>query len=290
MTLATSRTKLLSRPRVVLPLTVLLAAGVLSADASPSDAAGQRAAASSCTLNVPARVAISAPYQSPSVTLGADCAAAGVIDASWVSKRADGVVTNKLFFNFNYPESWSVYDNASLAPVTWQPAGARSTTNPAIAGQNETPATGAPNAPENQPADVTVPQNSPTTDIRMASKVQALEHDGECGHGLVWAQRYAIAPHGLINYGGVSGSWQQLNTSSGGWFVLKSFTTGSDGTWTGPVSSPSPVGTQVSLRIVIYDAQYIFGSISPTYTGTWEGCTTPAGTEQSQLGRSGLRR
>ena len=274
----------------VLPLLSVLLGGILVSDVSTDASASQHRAASSCSLNVPARVAISAPYQSPSVTLGADCAAAGVIDASWVSKRADGVVTNKLFFNFNYPESWSVYDNASLAPVTWQPAGARSTTNPAIAGQSETPATGAPDAPENQPADVSVPQNTPTTDIRMMSKVELLPYENDECHGHVWAQRYAITPHGLIGYGGRSGSIQQLNPSSGGWFVLTSFTTDSTGHWLGRVTSPSPVGSQASLRVVIYDAQYIFGSISPTYSGeVGIDCSAPARSERTQLRVLGLR-
>ncbi|MGW6197271.1 hypothetical protein ACWF0M_14105 [Kribbella sp. NPDC055110] len=181
-------------------------------------------------------------------------------------------MTNKLFFNFNYPESWSVYDNASLAPVTWQPAGALSPTNPAIAVRSETPATGTSTPAENQPADASIPQNAPTTDIRMISKVEGLPTtDDDCAAGVnsdVFAQRYAIAPHGLINYGGRTGSVQQLNTSTGGWFVLQSFTTDSTGRWRGNTKTPSPVGSTVSYRVVIYDGQYIFGSISPTYTGT----------------------
>jgi len=56
MTWASSRVR--SRSRVVVPVAVLLTAGILTADVSSSEAAGQRASAASCTLNVPSRVAI----------------------------------------------------------------------------------------------------------------------------------------------------------------------------------------------------------------------------------------
>jgi hypothetical protein len=259
--LASSRAKLFSRPHLLLPLVLLLAGGIVSADVSSSDAAGQRAAAASCTLNVPSKVAISAPFRAPAFTLGADCPAAGVIDARWEAKRPDGVVMKKAFFNFSYPSSWSVYDTTSLTPMTWYPAGARTPGDITLARTGQATPSDA-NA-TNQTA-ATVPQNTPTTDIRMASTVVAVASP-ECT-GAVWAQRYAITPHGLINYGGISGSIQQLNPTTGGWFVLASFTTDSSGRWQGAMSNPG-AGTTVSRRAVIYDAQYIFGSISPTYTG-----------------------
>ena len=56
MTWASSRVR--SRSRVVVPVAVLLTAGILTADVSSSEAAGQRASAASCTPNVPSRVAI----------------------------------------------------------------------------------------------------------------------------------------------------------------------------------------------------------------------------------------
>ncbi|MFC9688302.1 hypothetical protein ACFTSF_07145 [Kribbella sp. NPDC056951] len=284
MTLATSRRKVFARAGF-LPLTVLLAAVIGSADASFSDAAGEQAAAASCTLNVPARVHISAPFQSPAVTLGADCAAAGVVDARWEAKRADGVVTNKLFFNFGYGDKWSVYDNASLAPVTWQPAGAYSSPDPAIAGQGRAQSAGTPSPAGNQPA-ASIPQNSPATDIRMMSKVDAVASE-EC-IAEIWAQRYAIAPHGLINYGGRTGSVQQLNTSSGGWYVIASFTTGDNGHWRGTLPN-TWAGTTQSRRVVIYDGQYIFGSISPTYTGEVNDCpASPAASAVPEAGTLGV--
>jgi hypothetical protein len=46
---------------------------------------------------------------------GADCASAGVIDARWEAKRADGVVTKKAYFNFDYPASWAVFDTTILS-------------------------------------------------------------------------------------------------------------------------------------------------------------------------------
>lgn len=277
MTLATSRAKLFARSRLVLPVGVLLTAGILTADVSSSDAAGKRAAAASCTLNVPTRVAISSPYVNPTFTLGADCAAAGVIDARWEAKRADGVVMKKAFFNFDYPASWAVFDSTNLAPWTWHPAGARTRGDATLAAEGEQ----TPSTVRSEQIQATVPQNAPITDIRMMSKIEALPtDDADCAAGVnsdVYAQRYAIAPHGLINYGGRTGSVQQLNTSTGGWFVVQNFTTDSTGHWRGNVKWPSPVGTTISARVVIYDGQYIFGSISPTYTGgTVPSCSSVA--------------
>ncbi|MBB5977293.1 hypothetical protein [Kribbella solani] len=159
-----------------------------------------------------------------------------------------------------------MFDTTSLAPWTWQPAGARTRgdTTLATAGQ-QTPGTA-----DSGQIQAAVPQNTPTTDIRMVSKIDALPTNN-CAGGInahVYAQRYAIAPHGLINYGGRSGSLQQLNSSTGGWFVVQNFTTDSTGHWRGNVTWPSPVGSALSARVVIYDGQYIFGSISPTCTGT----------------------
>lgn len=285
MILANSRVRRFSRGRVILPLAVLLTGGILTADASSSEAAGQQAAAS-CTLNVASRVAISSPYTNPTFTLGADCAAAGVIDARWEAKRADGVVMKKAFFNFSYPASWAVFDTTSLAPWTWHPAGARTRSDTTLATDGE-PTPGAVGTSEQ--IEATVPQNTPTTDIRMMSKVEALEttlEEAEKCIASVWAQRYAIAPHGLINYGGRTGSIQQLNQTSGGWFVLGSFTTGSDGRWKGQIANPG-AGTTQSRRVVIYDGQYIFGSISPTYTGVPIHCD-PAGTSLSASEPSAL--
>ncbi|MDX3003478.1 hypothetical protein PWY87_17455 [Kribbella solani] len=156
MTMAISRARHLSRSVVVLPVVALLTVALLTADVSSSEAAGQRAAAS-CTLNVASRVAISSPYVNPTFSLGADCASAGVIDARWEAKRADGAVMKKAFFNFSYPTSWSVFDTTSLAPWTWQPAGARTRgdTTLATAGQN-TPSTA-----DTEQIQATVPQNTP---------------------------------------------------------------------------------------------------------------------------------
>lgn len=293
MTMATSRAPHFSRSLVVLPVAALLTVGLLTADVSSSEAAGQRAAAASCTLNVASRVAISSPYVNPTFSLGADCAAAGVIDARWEAKRADGVVMKKAFFNFSYPSSWSVFDTTSLAPWTWQPAGARTRGDATLATKDQrTPSA----AGSSEQVQASVPQNTPTTDIRMMSKVESVpvsQEDWCAGNtAAVYAQRYAIAPHGLINYGGRTGSIQQLNTSSGGWFVLTNFTTGSDGRWKGYHKPVGTVGTVVSLRVVIYDGQYIFGSISPTYTGALQpppDCSSPAqasGRQSTILGLS----
>jgi hypothetical protein len=268
--LTTSRA-LLSRTGVVLPLVVLLTGGILTADASSGEATGQQATAAACTLNVPSKIAIAAPHQAPTFTIGADCTAAGVIDARWEAKRSDGLVVKKAFFNFSYPSSWSVFDTTGLTKWTWQPAGARTPGDITLADNGQaTPS----DTNTTEQAEATVPQNTPTTDIRMMSKVDGVETDIPY-HVAVWAQRYAITPHGLINYGGISGSIQQLNAGTGGWYVIASFTTASNGRWDGTLPCTWE-GTTQSRRAVIYDGQYIFGSISPTYTGTVDTCADVA--------------
>jgi hypothetical protein len=65
--------------------------------------------------------------------------------------------------------------------------------------------------------------------------------------------------------------------------VIASFTTGSAGHWRGTVPN-TWAGTVQSRRAVIYDGQYIFGSISPTYTGEVTDC--PAGVSASAVSES----
>jgi hypothetical protein len=188
----------------------------------------------------------------------------GVVDARWEAKRADGVVTNKAFFNFNYPEFLTVYDTASLAHLTWQPAGARSTANPALARGNK-PATQGPRAArETQQADVTVPQNAPTTDVRMRSTLGfacVLNHGDPNTTQIFFStssSRYAITPKGFIRYAGAAGSIQK-RSGTNGWSVATNFTLDSQGHFEGLLPRP---GVRTDYRSVIYDAQYIFGGIS----------------------------
>jgi hypothetical protein len=287
MTLISERLRPVLPSRAALPAALLLlAGGILTSDVLSSEAVSAREAAASCSLNVASRVAISSPYVNPTFALGADCAAAGVIDARWEAKRADGVVMKKAYFNFDYPASWAVFDATSLSPWTWQPVGAVTRDDPAAAEFEQTPTTRG-----TEQIQATVPQNTPTTDIRMMSVVQAVESSDCRNH--IQAQRYAITPHGFINYGGRTGSIQQLNPTTGGWFVLGSFTTDSTGHAVTDTVSPSPEGTIISIRIVIYDGPYIFGSISPTYTGPAGGpdpCgSTAAATSGNQPTILGLR-
>jgi hypothetical protein len=264
MTLATSRAKLFSRAHMILPLAVLVTAGILTSDVTSSEAANNRAAAS-CTLNVPSRVAISSPYMQPTFSLGADCAAAGVIYARWEAKRADGVVMKKAYFNFSYPTAWSVFDTTSLAPWTWQPAGATTAGDVTAAKvDGKTPVAPSESEGANQVA-AAVPQNTPATDIRMESRIAGyfVPADPDPYHR-AWlfaidnATRYAITPHNFILYGGARGSLQQRAQGAAGWAVIANLTTDSSGKWA--INLPGPT-VRTEYRFVLYDAQYIFGAI-----------------------------
>jgi hypothetical protein len=255
-----------------------------------SNAAEQRAT-SSCTLTVPTKVAISSPYMNPVMQLGGDCTAAGVTEAKWEARRADGVLMYQTFFNARKPEKWHLFDKSSLAPWIWQPAGATGVGDLTVSRPDELSRSASPEDARSSAIAASIPQNTPTTDIRMASTVEMVT---VADKAQVWARRYAITPHGFINYGGRTGSVQQLNRASGGWFVLKNFTTDSTGRWTmdnidNAVGEP---GDEISLRLVIYDDQYIFGSISPTYIGTIcgdAGCPSTTTSGQTIRGLGNVR-
>jgi hypothetical protein len=232
----------------------------LSSDAGPT--APLQAAAPSCTLTVPSKIAISSPSTQPAVALGAYCAAAGVIDARWDAKRADGVLMHQYVSRWNRPGvPWNVFDTESLAPRTWQPAGATTGTDPTVATRQPTlsPSAGKPSKSQSTEA-TSIPQNAPVTDVRMGSKTELTASYS----GLTWTTtgtvtRYAITPHGFIPYGGVVGSIQRKRYDATGWSVVKNVT--ADGA--GKVSMTGEWDGYPSYwRIVFYDAQYIFGNIS----------------------------
>jgi hypothetical protein len=260
-----NRVRRLTRPQLVLPLASLLVGGslMLNLSTDTSQAVPQQSAAPTCTLNVPAKYAISSPYYEVPVTRGADCAAAGVIDAQWDAKRADGALMYQLMFRWDYPETWNVFDNDSLAPWTWYPAGA-TTGDITLATNSKSAATPTPESSSSNQAATTVPQNTPTTDIRMASggRLYWVPADPDpYTHTYAFyvdASRYAITPADFINYGGAKGSLQKRAEGASGWTVLASFTLDSAGHF--GIVLPAPT-VKTYYRVALYDAQYIFGSL-----------------------------
>ncbi|MBB5833487.1 hypothetical protein HDA39_000221 [Kribbella italica] len=89
------------RPRTVIAVSVTVA--VLAGGATVAWSSTREQAKPTCSLDVPARVSVDRPYLTPPVRRGADCAAAGVIEASWTAYTPKGAVGSRLFFNWDYP-------------------------------------------------------------------------------------------------------------------------------------------------------------------------------------------
>jgi hypothetical protein len=199
--------------------------------------------------------------------VGADCAAAGVIEARWDAKRADGALMHQYVSRWNKPDvRWNVFDTESLAPRTWQPVGATTGTDAAVAtSQPSASQTADESTGQSIGAATTVPQNAPTTDIRMGSDLyrvsvpltEVCKEDWK-----LQAKRYAVTPHGLINWGAAAGNIQKLPQGATGWSVVTSFTTDTNGQFYYKIPYPS---VPTKYRAVIYDTQYIFGDITFTY-------------------------
>ncbi|ONI76492.1 hypothetical protein BWI15_04060 [Kribbella sp. ALI-6-A] len=77
----------------------VLAGGATFASSSPHEPRKP-----TCSLDVPARVVINMPYLTPPVRRGADCAAAGVVEARWDAHAPDGALVHQLTFH-NAPVS-----------------------------------------------------------------------------------------------------------------------------------------------------------------------------------------
>jgi hypothetical protein len=264
MTLATNRPRPLDRAKFVLPAAAVLLGGLIASQLSLSSDAVSYAAAAGCTMTVPAKISINTPYLTPAVALAGDCASAGVIEAKWQAKRADGTLMNELYFNRTRPSYWDLFDAASLGTWTWHPAGARGTG--VLAKKNTSNSTASPSGAET--AEAEVPQNTPVTDIRLwggATLVSWTFSSGPptapCGLNITFnasAIRYAAAWNGNVANAGAAGSIQWRPSGSSTWTNVASITTGSNGA--GSVTRTFP--GKGDYRVWINDAQYVWASSS----------------------------
>ncbi|TDO45675.1 hypothetical protein EV651_12864 [Kribbella sp. VKM Ac-2571] len=256
--------------RFVLPLISILASGALAFNLSADSrtTAPAAATAGSCTLTVPSKISITGNRDVPAVSLGADCAAAGVIDARWNTKSPDGALQHQFVSRFNKPAlPWNLFDTDGLGVWTWQPAGATTGGDVTLAIQGSTASPGRTAAAEA----ISVPQNTPTTDIRFASEAYwnpanltkpcvlnlpagGLKHDinGDPASSVQW-----------VPYAGARGSFQQLQRGSTTWTSISGATLPSTGKL--EINIPWPKVT-THYRFVLYDAPTIWGSISNLYT------------------------
>ena len=95
----------------------LLAAMAVVGPVAPAQAAG------TCSLLVPARVAVSSEYQAVILKLSSDCAAREVGGwASWDAFHPRTGLADMAFFDGTTQEYWDVYDwNTPLGVLTWRP-------------------------------------------------------------------------------------------------------------------------------------------------------------------------
>jgi hypothetical protein len=270
LTMITNRMRRWTRPQLTLPLVSLLVGGslILSQPAKPNQAVPLATAAPTCSLKIPTKVAIYQAYQAIALNRGDDCKAAGVFDALWDGKRPDGVLKYQAILAFDEPDFWLVFHTDSLSVYTWHPSGARAYSDVTLATDGRTAATPpirTTGGQSPQATTTTVPQNTPTTDVRLGSSVGILASGRSDGTGVTItarAHRWAITPAAPIVYAGASGSIQYRPNGGSTWTVLTSFTLNSNGEY--PYTYKP---TQLrDYRVVVYDAQYIFGGISATWT------------------------
>ncbi|MEU4395247.1 hypothetical protein [Kribbella sp. NPDC023855] len=235
----------ISRPfsKLAIPLTaaVVTGAGVLGLQGDAVHATRQEAAAASCTLNVPATISISTPAITPAVTVGADCAAAGVVFAQWDARREDGTVAHQYLSRWNKPDvQWNVFDDTALGLRTWLPAGATTGPDPALAKAGQTEAT--------------VPQNTPKTDIRLKATGQLVSWSFVEGCKTtfnVFATRYAARWDGYVKYPGATAGLQARPPDHSSIIYADYATTDSEGKASMTINNSGP---DLEWRVWISDA------------------------------------
>jgi hypothetical protein len=196
------------------------------------------------------------------MTLGSDCAAAGVIEAKWEATDAAGNVMNKAFFYFDQPTKWHLYDGVTLGAWTWRPTGAQGVGDAALDKTGKTQSSGSA-----EQASVAVPQNTPTTDVRVGSWAtwQVGSDPNPCVLVLsAFGMRYDPSSNvntgdGMVVYSGARGSFQQLLRGSTTWTSISGATLSSTGQMQIKIPWPKII---THYRFVIYSAPTIWGATS----------------------------
>ncbi|MFI5728720.1 hypothetical protein ACIA49_01290 [Kribbella sp. NPDC051587] len=203
------------------------------------------------------------------MSLGPDCAAAGVVEAKWEAKDAAGNVMNKAFFNRNEPTRWPLFGGVTLGVWSWQPTGARGAVDPALAKTGQTPSAASGDGAAQIAAEV--PQNTPTTTVRVMSAATFLSvsQTQPCVLPLkAYGTRYNPASDptksdGMAKYEGGRGSFQKLERGSTTWVSISGATLPASGQL--QINIPWPKIT-THYRFVLYDTTTAWGSISQMLT------------------------
>lgn len=161
-------------------------------------------------MKAPKRVAVSSPYQAVKLTLGADCAAAGVVDAYWYARHATaGPVTPASFEDGAKSDLADVYDFDPLGRWMWQGSGAFD--------RNGRP----------------VAQKTAYTDVKVASwsRVKAVRAGAKVTLS-VSAARYAHTLDRFVPWVSAAGQLQHKPPGGRKWIPLKSVRTDAAGRYT----------------------------------------------------------
>lgn len=264
--------KVLLRPLVAIPAVSLLIGGGVVINSQTGDNASaqpQKVTAAMCSISVPSRVEVDRPSFVMPISKGADCQAAGVTEARWDAKQADGSLMEQAVFRFTQPYEWVLLDFQWLGAWTWHPAGAKAPGDPALARKDAgTPVPGASDPRAVQ--EITIPQNTPKTDIRSKS-IAYISPSRPANSMLVTINttvtRYAQTTDGFIGWGGAKGQIQWKRDFETTWKPLKDVTADANGKYSWSYTATGEPGS-LKYRVYYPSVQYIFGGYSPaSYLG-----------------------
>ncbi|MFC0624771.1 hypothetical protein [Kribbella deserti] len=213
-------------------LTVFAAVGVAPVAPATASTAG------SCSLRVPARIAINSPYQAVKVSLGPNCAAAGVVDAYWTAYHP--VAGGAAFAAFETKARTGVVDVYDFDPLgrwSWRPSGAFGDGSEPIA------------------------QNSLTSMVKVASwSGLKASRAGAKVTLTVSAARYAASLDRLVGWAAATGQLQYKVPGTTTWKPLKSVRTTNTGHYTYTYTMPTPR----DYRAVFPTTSLIWNTTTPT--------------------------
>lgn len=217
-------------------LTSLLAAAGL-ATAATITAAAPATAAGSCSAYVPSRVSIGQYFRSYVVNEGPNCAAAGVVYASWAGYHPTQGQQDLLIFDGTRSTHWDVYDwNSPLGRWTWRPNLAWDSN------YND------------------VYQYTTYTDVRLASYGRVTTtRSGSKVNLKTTAMRYWTTESKFIGWGGARGQIQWRTPGSTTWHGLKDVYSNGSGAYSYTYSTTATR----DYRVVLNAVSTIWESTSP---------------------------
>jgi hypothetical protein len=194
-------------------------------------------AAGTCSLYVPSKLTISQPYRAITVTLGPNCAAAGVNDAFWTAYHpSQGPQGAAAFFDGDQSEIVDLYDYASVGVWNWRPGGAYGSMGERVY------------------------QYSPYTDVRLGSYTRvAATRTGTKVTLRTSAARYWPGGEKFIGWADARGQIQYRTPGSTTWRGLKEIYSNGIGAYSYTYTTTAAR----DYRVVLRSTATIWGSTSP---------------------------